>query len=332
VDDAAMTGGVAMAGFGHYLPERRVENAEIEAELHLAPGWIAARTGIHARHYAAPDQAVSDLAVPAGQMALRQAGLAADRVGLLLLATSTPDHLLPPTAPLVAHRLGLNCGAMDLAGACAGFLQALVLAAGHVRMSGQAVLVIAANILSRRIAPGDIATRALFADAAGAVLLAPCADHRRGPQASVLRSNGAGYGLIQLPRGGSRLPFDAPGKGGLRMAMRDGRKVFAAAVEGMTRSASQALAEAGIAAADLMAWLPHQANARIIDKVGANLGLGGVEWLGALAQYGNSSAATMPLALSLRMGREPALPSGPVLLSAFGAGTIWGAAVWQHRP
>ena len=95
---------------------------------------------------------------------------------------------------------------------------------------------------------------------------------------------------------------------------------------------AEALAEAGIAAADLMAWLPHQANARIIDKVGANLGLGGVEWLGALAQYGNSSAATMPLALSLRMGREPALPGGPVLLSAFGAGTIWGAAVWQHRP
>ncbi len=322
--------GVAWAGFGHHVPERRVPNAEIEAELALPAGWIRARSGIEARHYAAPDQALSDLAIPAGAMAL--SGVDPGEVGLLLLATSTPDHLLPPTAPLVAHRLGLSCGAVDLAGACAGFLHALVLGAGHVRMTGQAVLVIAANLLSRRIDPAETASRVLFADGAGAVLLRTSSNPAEGLRSAVLRSDGAGYDLIGIPRGGSRLPFDAPGKGGLRMAMRDGRKVFAAAVEGMTRSASQALAEAGIAAADLMAWLPHQANARIIDKVGANLGLGGVEWLGALAQYGNSSAATMPLALSLRMGREPALPGGPVLLSAFGAGTIWGAAVWQHRP
>lgn len=319
--------GVAMAGFGHYLPERRVENAEIEADLHLAPGWIAARTGIHARHYAAPDQAVSDLAVPAGQMALRQAGLKAERIGLMLLATSTPDHLLPPTAPLVAHRLGLNCGAMDLAGACAGFLQALVLAAGHVRMTGQAVLVIAANILSRRIAPGDIATRALFADAAGAVLLAPCADRSRGPLASVLRSDGAGYGLIQLPRGGSRLPYDG-GADGLAMQMPDGRAVFAHAVDGMTTASQQALQQAGLMPSDIVTWLPHQANSRIIAQVSARLHLDRAEVLGTLTQHGNSSAATMPLALSCRVA-EAALPAGPMLLTAFGAGTLWGAAVWN---
>lgn len=319
--------GVVMAGFGHYLPERRVDSAEIEADLNLPPGWIAARTGIHSRHYAAPEQAVSDLAVPAGRMALEQAGLAAGSVGLLLLATSTPDHLLPPTAPLVAHRLGLGAGAMDLAGACAGFLQALVLGAGHVRATGQAVLVIAANILSRRIAPGDIATRALFADAAGAVVLAASPDPAKGLRASVLRSDGAGYDLIRIAKGGSRQPF-RPGDAGLAMDMPDGRAVFARAVEGMTTSSQAALREAGLTAAGISTWLAHQANGRILAQVGARLGLDRAECLGTLARHGNSSAATMPLALSCRAAEGPLLP-GPMLMTAFGAGLSWGSVVWQ---
>jgi len=319
--------GVIMLGFGHYLPERRVDSAEIEAEMGLAPGWIEARTGIRARHYAAPDQAVSDLAVPAGAMALRQAGMAADRIGLLLLATSTPDHLLPPTAPLVAHRLGLGAGAMDLAGACAGFLQALVLGAGHVRMTGQAVLIIAANILSRRIRPDDISTRALFADAAGAVVLAPSPDSGKGPLSAILRSDGAGYDLIHIPRGGSRLPYDGSHEG-LAMAMSDGRAVFSRAVDGMAGSGREALNEAGLTAADIATWVAHQANARIGAQVGARLGLDHAERLGTLDRHGNSSAATMPLALSWRAAQGPLAP-GPMLLTAFGAGTLWGSVVWD---
>lgn len=319
--------GVTMAGLGHYLPERRVDNAEIEAEMGLEPGWIAARTGIHSRHYAAPDQAVSDLAVPAGQMALQQAGVTADQISLLLLATSTPDHLLPPTAPLVAHRLGLTGGALDLAGACTGFLQALVLGAGHVRMTGQAVLIIAANILSRRISPGDIATRALFADAAGAVVLTPSSDPSQGPRAAVLRSDGGGYDLIRMPRGGSRLPYDGLLEG-LSMQMPDGRAVFARAVDGMTSASQQALREAGLSAADITVWAAHQANGRILAQVGARLGLDHAEALGTLALHGNSSAATLPLALSWRAAQGP-LPTGPMLLTAFGAGLLWGAVVWQ---
>lgn len=318
--------GVTMAGFGHYLPEQRVENPEIEADFGLTPGWIEQRTGIRSRHYAAPDQAVSDLAVPAGRMALDACGL---RPGLLLLATSTPDHLLPPTAPLVAHRLGLDCGAVDLAGACAGFLHALVLGAGHVRLTGQPVLVIAANILSRRIAPGDITTRALFADAAGAVVLAPSTDARQGPMASVLRSDGAGHAMIRIDRGGSRLPFEAVGAGGLAMQMPDGRAVFARAVSGMVDSAREALAEAGLTAGDIRTWVAHQANRRIVDKVGQSLGLEGADWLGTLDRHGNSSAATMPLALSCHTAEGRVLRPGPLLLSAFGAGLIWGAVVWQ---
>lgn len=326
--------GVAWAGFGHYLPDRRVANAEIEAAMGLPEGWIEDRTGIRTRHYAAPDQALSDLAVPAGQMALRQAGARPEEVGLLLLATSTPDHLLPPTAPLVAHRLGLTCGAVDLAGACAGFLHALTLGAGHVRLTGRPVLVIAANLLSRRIEPTEVASRVLFGDAAGAVLLRPAADPAHGPRAVVLRSDGAGYDMIRIDRGGSRLPFTAPGSGpgagGLTMRMPDGRAVFARAVEGMTASARQAMAEAGVTAQQITTWAPHQANGRIVAKVGALLGLGHAEWLGTLERHGNSSAATIPLGLSWRVAKSGPLPPGPLLLTAFGAGMIWGSVVWQH--
>ncbi|MCA0271873.1 MAG: beta-ketoacyl-ACP synthase 3 [Proteobacteria bacterium] len=321
--------GVSWAGFGHCLPERQVGNAEIERDMGLPDDWIESRTGIRTRHYAAADQALSDLAVPAGAMALRGAGASPEEVGLLLLATSTPDHLLPPTAPLVAHRLGLGCGAVDLAGACAGFLHALTLGAGHVRLTGKSVLVIAANLLSRRIDLSEVASRVLFADAAGAVLLRPSDDPTRGPRAVVLRSDGAGYDHIRIERGGSRLPFTASGAGGLTMRMPDGRTVFARAVEGMAGSARQALAEAGIEATDVATWLPHQANRRIVEKVGQKVGLQAADWLGTLSLHGNSSAATMPLALSWHLAEGRGLRPGPVLMSAFGAGLIWGAVVWQ---
>ena len=322
--------GLCWAGFGHHLPERVVTNAEIEFDLGLAPGWILARTGISARHYASPGQALSDLAVPAGAMALENAGLAGREIGLLLLATSTPDHLLPPTAPLVAHRLGLSCGAVDIAGACSGFLHALALAAGHVRLTGQAVLVIAGNILSRRIDPKDASTRALFADAAGAVVVAPCADPGRGPLSVVLGSDGGQYGEILIERGGSRSPHVPGAPIEARMQMRDGRAVFAQAVECMATSSVEALRHAGLHPRDLGFWLPHQANGRILDQVAGRLGLGNTPRLGTLALHGNSSAATMPLALSWHHAEGGLLDSGPVLLSAFGAGTIWGAMAWQN--
>jgi 3-oxoacyl-[acyl-carrier-protein] synthase-3 len=326
--------GVLMAGFGHYLPDRCVPNAEIEADLGLPTGWIEARCGIRTRHYAAPDQALSDLAVPAGRMALDMAGAMPAEVGLLLLATSTPDHLLPPTAPLVAHRLGLGCGAVDLAGACAGFLHALVSGAGHVRLTGQSVLVIAANLLSRRIEPTEAASRVLFADAAGAVLLRPAADPALGPRAVVLRSDGAGYDMIRIDRGGSRLPFSAPdagpGSGGTTMRMPDGRAVFSRAVEGLVQSAQEALCAADLRAPQIATWAAHQANQRILSKVEARLGLESAERLGTLARHGNSSAATIPLALSCRVAERGALRRGPILFSAFGAGMLWGSVVWQH--
>ena len=149
----------SLVGLGHAVPGRRVLNDEIEARLELEPGWIERRTGIRARHWANETDTLSKLAARAGEAALQDSGIARSEIALTLLATSTPDHLLPPSAPLLAHHLGLvNSGAIDLAGACSGFLYALTLADGFVRSQGRPVLVVAANILSRRINPAERAS------------------------------------------------------------------------------------------------------------------------------------------------------------------------------
>lgn len=322
--------GVRIAGFGHAVPERVVTNAEIEAGLGLEAGWIERRTGIRARRWAAEGDTLSGLAAAAGAAAL--AGAEADHgaIGLVLLATSTPDHLLPPSAPLVAHRLGLpHAGAVDLAGACAGFVHALTLGEAHVRATGRLVLVIAANILSRRINPEERASAILFADAAGAVLLAPSDDPGQGILGQDLASDGAGYGLVHIPAGGSSRPF-APGLPlvDTRMTIADGQELFAAAVRMMTDCSRRALADASLPAAEIDRFVPHQANARIFDVVGRNLGLGGDAVVRSIADYGNSSAATIPLSLSIAHAERPFRPGEKILLAAAGAGLTGGAVVW----
>ncbi len=320
--------GVRLVAFGHALPDRVVPNAAIEAELGLAPGWIERRTGFTARRIAAADQATSDLAIQAGEAAL--GGQDRAGIGFLILATSTPDRLLPPTAPSVAHRLGLACAAVDLAGACAGFLQALPLAAAQVRASGQEVLVIAANLLSRRVDPADAGGRAIFADGAGAVLLAPSPDPAEGIVAADLGSDGAAADLIAIPAGGSRRPYGPDlSTADTRMQMPDGARVFQAAVERLAQSGKVALDRAGLSPQDLAGWAPHQANERIVRAAAERLGLAQVPRIGGLEPYGNTSAATIPTALSLAAARG-ALPRGPILMQAFGAGALWASIVWRH--
>lgn len=318
-----------IAGFGHCVPERVVANAEIEDRLGLPPGWIEKRTGIRARRWAAPDQAVTDLAVHAGAMALRNAGIGRDDIAFTLLATSTPDHLLPPSAPLLAHRLGLSrSGAADLAGACTGFVYALTLADGFVRAQGRPVLLVAANILSRRINPDERASAVIFADAAGAVVLAPSRDLSTGILGADLASDGGQYGLISIPAGGSRAPFGAEtNPRHLLMHMTDGRAVFTQAVRLMAECSKRALARAGLSRSDIDRFAPHQANSRISDVVAQRLNLPRAQALGSIADYGNSSAATIPLTLSLTQEADPFRSGEKLLLAAAGAGLTAGAVV-----
>lgn len=317
-------------GLGRYAPERRVDNFEIETRLGLEPGWIEGRTGIRGRRYAAEDEALTDLAFHAGEAALAASGLARTDVALTLLATSTPDHLLPPSAPLLAHRLGLSrSGAIDLAGACAGFIYALTLADGFVRSHGRPVLLVAANVLSRRINPAERASAVLFADAAGATVLAPASDPTMGVLGFDLCADGSHYDLIRIAGGGSRKPF-GPGLPAeeLLMSMPDGQAVFTLAIDMMTESSRRALDMAGVAAAGISRWVPHQANARIIEAVRRNLGLPQQRVVSTLAEFGNSSAATIPFSLAASAEEQAFQPGERILLSAAGAGLTGGAVVY----
>lgn len=318
-----------LIGFGHHAPGRRVGNAEIESDLGLEPGWIERRTGIRQRFWANPGDTLSGLAAEAGEMALRDAGIDRTEIGLLLLATSTPDHLLPPSGPLVAHRIGLaQAGAIDLTGACAGFIYALMFADGFTRLHGKPSLVIAANILSRRINPAERGSAVLFGDAAGAVVLAPCDDPARGLLGAAVDSDGSGYGLIQIRAGGSLRPFDRDlATSETLMTIADGREVFTQAVAMMTGCARRALAAAGIAPQQISRFVPHQANARIFDAVGRGLGIADRAIVRTIADYGNSSAATIPLSLSLSNAADPFRPGEKLLLTAAGAGLTGGALV-----
>ncbi|MDK1390102.1 beta-ketoacyl-ACP synthase III [Sinorhizobium sp. 8-89] len=318
-----------LAGFGHAAPARCVGNAEIEMQLGLEVGWIERRTGIRRRHWAGDGETLSGLAAQAAHMALDDAAIAREDIALTLLATSTPDHLLPPSAPLLAHKLSLsNSGAIDLAGACSGFLYALTLADGFVRSQGRAVLVVAANILSRRINPTERASAVLFADAAGAVVLVPERGQRSGLISADLASDGRGYDLISIPAGGSSKPFSSDANPEeFLMTMRDGREVFSRAVELMTKTSQRALEQAGIGASEIDRFVPHQANARMFDAVSDRLGIDPARVVRTIETYGNSSAATIPLSLSIANSQRRFAPGEKLLLTAAGAGLTGGAVV-----
>jgi len=309
-----------ISGAGSAIPEDSTTSSEIESRLGLEDGWIARRTGIDRRPVASREDATSDLAIRAGKAALETSRVDDRDIGLVLLATSTPDHLLPPTAPLVAHRLGLHAGAIDLAGACSGFLYALILGSHWVDASGKSALVIGANILTRRINPKDAATVALFSDGAGAVVVSPL--QPTSLLGSFLGSDGSTYGAIGITAGGTREPLTAESleNGGNLMTMRRGAALFKHAVQGMADAGKEALKQAGITASDIDWWIPHQANARIIQDTGALIGIPPERTINVVARYGNSSAATIPIAIADAGGRFKT--GEKVLLTAAGAGLV----------
>ncbi len=325
-----MNSGAQILGLGHHVPSRQVMNAEIEAGLGLDTGWIEQRAGIRSRFWALPEDTLSDLASAAGEKAMAQATVIRADVGLLVLATSTPDHLLPPSAPLVAHKLGLTrAGAVDLAGACAGFIHALAYAEGFVRLHKKPALVIAANILSRRINRDERASSILFADAAGAILLAPSDNAKQGILGLSLASDGSSYDLIKIPGGGSNKPFDElMDISETRMTITDGREVFVKAVDMMTNCSREALLLAKLDMTAITRFIPHQANIRMMNAVAKNLKIDEHKIVSTVGTYGNSSAATIALSLSIANHTKPFEPGETLLLAAAGAGLTGGALVF----
>jgi 3-oxoacyl-[acyl-carrier-protein] synthase-3 len=307
--------GAAIASIGVSLPDTVVSNAQIAARLGVDDGWIERRTGIRERRIAEPEERLTTHAAQAGERALRAAGVKASELDLVLVATTTADEVMPNAAPLVAHALGAtSAGAFDVGAACNGFLSALAVGCGQIE-AGRArlVLVIGADFMSRVTDPDDRSTAAVFADGAGAALLGAVSEPGRiGP--IVLGADGAGADHIFVERA----------EGLIRMR---GHETFREAVARLSVGTLQAIRAAGKRPEEIDLFVYHQANGRILSAVGERLGLPRDRVVDCIAEYGNTSAATLPLALAYSEREGRLQPGDHVLLGAFGAGFTWGATV-----
>ncbi len=315
VSAARLPQGAAVASVGISVPERMVPSGDIAERLGLSPGWIERRTGIHTRRIAMPTERLSSHAARAGERALSAAGLRPSDLDLVIVATTTPDEILPNAAPVVAHALGADrAGAFDVGAACTGFLSALAVGCAQIE-SGRArhALVVGADLMSRITDPDDFGTAVVFADGAGAVVLtATEPDGRIGP--IQLGADGAGAQCIRVPRE----------EGTIRM---EGHETFREAVTRLTLATLQVAHAAGASLDDIDLFVYHQANGRILSAVAERLGIDGDRVVDCIGRYGNTSAATLPLALAYSE-QEGRLHEGDrVLLGAFGAGFTWGATI-----
>ncbi len=310
--------GTAVAGLGIALPDTVVANAPIADRLGVDDDWIFSRTGIRERRVLADGESLQDLATAAGEAALEDAGAGAGDIDMVLVATATADDIIPNLAPLVATALGAGrAGALDIGAACSGFLGAAQLAAGMLE-SGRAesILIIGAEALSRFIDPDDKGSAPIFGDAAGAMLLRNT-------------SSPGDLGPVILRGEAQRdLLFAGRERGVIEM---EGREVFKHAVARMSEATHQACTAAGIGLEEIDLFIYHQANTRIIDAVGRRLGLEPERVVDCIALYGNVSAASIPLALAHARDDGRLVDGTRVLMSAFGAGFVWGAAVLDWR-
>ena len=322
--------GVQVLATGSYVPELVVANEELEARLGYEPGWIFQRTGIQQRRHAPPHQATSDLAVEAARRCIAKAQIDPAEIDLVLVATFTPDMPIPSTACQVQHQLGLNAPAMDVQAACAGFLYALVTGMQFVATGcSRRALVIGADCNSRILNPKDQRTYPLFGDGAGAVLLGT-GTAEQGLVAYTLGSDGSGMELLNRPMGGSRLPPSATLMEQDQQYMRmDGRAVFKWAIHVMADTVGDVLKASQMTLDDVDLMVAHQANIRIIDAAVSSLGIDRAKVFTNLERYGNTSAASVPLALDEALAQGRIARGNRLILTGFGAGLVWGTALMQ---
>jgi 3-oxoacyl-[acyl-carrier-protein] synthase-3 len=317
----------AITGIGSYLPERRLTNAELEQIVETSDEWITTRTGIRERRLAAEGQATSDLAVEAGRRALADADVPLSEIDLLVVGTSSPDHIFPSTAAVTQAKLGLTCPSLDVMAACSSFIFALHHATAAIE-SGRATraLVVGADALTRHVDFTDRRTCVLFGDGAGAVVLE--ASDEPGVLGIDLGTDGTGGPVLAIPAGGSAMPVTPEAlAAGLHHVQMNGSEVYKFAVRVIPETTKRALASSGLGVEDVTWLVPHQANQRIIDTVADRLGMARERVFSNIEHLGNTSAASIPLALDdlYTVGN---LRAGDLLaLVGFGAGLTWGAAI-----
>lgn len=313
-------------GTGSYLPERRITNDELSTMVDTSDEWITSRTGIKARHIADPAQQTSDLAVAAAQQALADAKIDAGSIDLIIVATSTPDMTFPATACIVQQKLGIAGGAaFDVQAVCAGFMYALATANAYIR-SGMArkALVIGAETFSRILDWQDRRTCVLFGDGAGAVILG-AAEETGGIIHAKLCADGRYHHILQTP--GKIADGVIVGSPYLQM---DGQAVYKFAVKALAKIASDVLEEANMTAADIDWIIPHQANYRIIESTARHLKLPMDKVIVTLAEHGNTSAASIPLALDHGIKTGRIKRNETLLLEGIGGGFAWGAVILKY--
>ena len=319
---------ISITGFGAYAPERVVTNEELSAIVDTSDEWIIERTGIRERRVAAPEQALSDICLPAIHQALEQAGVAAKDIDLIVVATVTPDMLFPSTGALIADTIGSpDAAAYDLSAGCTGFMYALAQAYGMIAAGlSERALVVGGDVLSRIVDWNDRGTCVLFGDGAGAVVL----EHvdAGGFLGFELGAEGAGGVHLYLPAGGSREATTAESlAAGDHFVRMHGREVFKFATRILVSSAHDILDECGATVDDVDVYIPHQANVRIIDYAAKKLGIPQNRVVVNADRYGNTSSGSIPLAIA-DAAADGRLRAGElVLMTGMGAGLTWGSAL-----
>ena len=311
-------------GSGSYLPRNVVTNDDLARRMDTSDEWIRSRTGIRQRHIAEAGETASSLALEASKAAIASAGIAAEEIDLIIVATSTPDYIFPSTACLLQAKLGIKGGAaFDLQAVCSGFVYALATADLYIRAGqNRCALVVGAEVFSRILDWNDRGTCVLFGDGAGAVILR--ADDRPGIMASALHADGSHAGILSVP--GSICGGAVTGDPFLRM---DGPAVFKFAVRVLDEVARETLAKCGQQVADIDWLIPHQANLRILESTAKRMHLPPEKLIVTVDMHGNTSAASVPLALDLAI-RDGRIKAGhKVMLQAVGGGFTWGAALVQ---
>ena len=324
--------GARFAGIGYYVPERVVTNRDYEKMVDTTDEWIVTRTGIRERRIASPEQATSDLAIEAAKRAMADAGVAAADIDLIVVGTVTPDMPFPSTACLIQDRIGArDAAAFDVTAACSGFIYSVTLAHAMIA-AGRAnrALVVGVETLSRIMDCEDRATCVLFGDGAGAVIMEPC-ELGEGLLSTYMKSDGAYADLLYLPGGGSRRPLTEE-----RLRNREqyvkmkGDGLFKYAVRSMVQASEEALKRAGLTVKDIDFLVPHQANLRIIEGVRERLKVPPEKAIVNIDRYGNTSSASIPIALGEAKERGLIKRGDRILMVAFGGGLTWGALLLKY--